>query len=94
MELSRGQQFAMLSLFGKFTTNRDVRLSLVSALLHRQIETFQELMVDDWQKIRDDAYPNWQNNDWEPCEDFKNKIADLLRAMEVENGQGDMFDKL
>lgn len=93
MQIKDGQKLALIKLCQRFVKGREARLWVLSQLLDKKVTTTEELFVTDWQKIRDEAYPNWPNDDWEISEGFANKVNELKYRYEREVlGQLALFD--
>jgi hypothetical protein len=91
-KIQDGQRFALVKLIGGFTQRRDCRLWILSKLLSKTVESSKDLTIQDWRKIRDEAYPNWTNNEWETGEEFKKKISGLCGQFEEQVlGQKKLF---
>ncbi len=92
-KIEDGQKYALIRLCKRFSQDsREERLFIVSKLLGKQVESFNDLMVRDWRKIRDQAYPNWPDDDWEVGDDFAVKIREIARRYQTEVlGQLSMF---
>ena len=92
MQIKDGQKFALIKLCQRFTKGRHERLWFLSQLLGKTIETSDELSIEDWRKIRDMAYSNWSNDDWEVSQEFLIGGWELHRQYEKEIvGQGELF---
>lgn len=92
MQIKDGQKLALIKLCQRFTPDRGGRLYLISKLLGREITTTDGLTVSDWQIIRNQAYPNWSNDNWEAGEEFKVSAQGIIREYEREVlGQGELF---
>lgn len=90
--VTNGQKFALIKLCSKFTKYRHERLWLLSKLLGRKIDTTSDVLLIEWQTIRDSAYPDWPNHNWELSEEFTTKCFRLVREYEKEVvGQGELF---
>lgn len=75
-----GQKLALILLSKKCgVRSRDERLFLVSQLLGREVDTFNDLTLDDWRRIRNDAYPNWPADNWDIGQSFKQQVVSILR---------------
>jgi len=73
-----GQLYALNRLMGQFTTSRSERLFVVSQLIGREISSTKELTVREWQRIRNQASPYWEADDWEACREFKTQVTVLV----------------
>jgi len=92
--ITNGQRLALILLSKKLgVSSRDERLFLVSELLGREVETFNDLALDDWQRIRNKAYPRWWDDDWEVGEPFKQQVAGILRRYREVLGQMALFEE-
>jgi hypothetical protein len=92
-DIEDGQVYALNSLIGKVATHRDMRLWIVGKLIGREIESTKDMTVSEWQQVRDEAYPNWVDDDWEACDDFMDKLNSLKREYERDvMGQQGLFD--
>ena len=80
--ITQGQQFALIKLCSVYTNRRDARLWILSKLTGREIKSSSELTLEEWRKIRDDAYPAWGSNDWTISEKFATKMAGLINEYE------------
>ena len=79
MKITRGQMYSLINISKTVgATERAARLYLVSQLLEREIETFKELSLSDWRFIRERAFPNWFEGDWEVCHAFMAKATTIL----------------
>lgn len=79
--ITKGQKLALILLPKKLgISSRDERLFLVSQLLGREIDTFNDLSLGDWQRVRNKAYPRWWENDWELSDPLKQQVAGILRV--------------
>lgn len=92
VKISDGQKFALNKLIGQFTQSRSCRLWILSKLFNKTITTTSDLEITDWRFVRDRAYPNWSNNDWEVCKEFTSEIQQLCDEYEEEIiGQKKLF---
>jgi len=93
MMITDGQRLALILLAKKLgVSSRDERLFLVSQLLSKEVETFNDLALTDWQTIRNKAYPRWWDDNWEVSEPFKQQVAGILRQYrEQVQGQIPLF---
>lgn len=79
--ITDGQRLALILLSKKCgARSRDERLFLVSHLLGREVDTFNSLSLNDWQRIRNGAYPRWWDNDWKISDAFKQQVAGILQV--------------
>lgn len=91
--ITDGQRFAIVRLCSKFADVRPARLYLLSKLTGRNITTSAELLLEEWRKIRNEAYPNWSSNDWSICKGFESKCREILEQYETEVlGQKRLFE--
>ena len=88
MQIKEGQQFALLKLCQKFIKGRNGRLFLVGKILNKEIKSFEDLTIIDWQVIRNLAYENWT---WTISIKFANLANQLADEYEISLGQGTMF---
>jgi len=92
MQIRDGQKLALIKLSQKFVKGRKARLFLISDLIGREIKSTSELSVNEWRKVRDAAYPDWPNDNWEVAENFKHKCRAIAQRYEKEViGQQVMF---
>lgn len=85
MELvTGGQKFALIKLCQKFTQSRNGRLYLLSSLIEEPIKSTSDITKPEWQAIRNSAYPNWSDNDWAMCDEFKAKCQTIISKFEEE----------
>lgn len=82
--VTNGQKFALAKLFGRFCKTRGERLWILSEYLGRIVDSSSGVLLSEWRKIRDGAYPNWHDNNWEVCEKFANNIRKLNSRYEKE----------
>lgn len=93
-DLTDGQKLAIIKLSQKAmrSNNRNIRSYFLSQLLDRNIGSVNELQSSDWQFIRNLAYQNWQNDDWEISQPFMEKAGKIKRQYEEEVlGQRNLF---
>jgi hypothetical protein len=75
-----------------FTNRRDCRLWILSELLGKNVLSANYLSLQDWRKIRNEAYPNWTNNEWTIGDSFSKKINVLCNQFEEQVlGQKKLF---
>jgi hypothetical protein len=88
-----GQKLALIKLCQKLSDGgRDERLFIVSELLGKPVESFNDLTIDNWRSIRDRAYPNWSDDNWEIGKDFAAKVGEIVRRYQTQVlGQLSMF---
>jgi len=92
MKIKDGQRFALNKLIQHWALNRKMRLHIISELLNKQIESTSDLTIWDWQTIRNMAYDNWADDDWNYSEEFDAKIKKIADVYEREvMGQGSLF---
>lgn len=92
MQIRDGQKLALIKLCQRFTKSRHCRLWMLSKLLNKEVNSTDELYLSDWRQIRNQAYPNWPNDDWTISEEFMAEGWRLERAYEKEVlGQQDLF---
>lgn len=91
--ITDGQMFALNKLIERFTgKDREARLWVISKLIDREIESTADLWLAEWQTIRNWAYPDWVNDNWEVSEQFASECAVLvLRFNEEVRGQLRLF---
>ena len=79
MEIKDGQVYALNSLITDLMPrdDREMKLYIISELLDKEVDTTKNLNREDWVKIRNEAYPDWVDGDWEPCEEFEEKVREL-----------------
>lgn len=64
---------------------------LLSRILGREIDV-TTLTRADWQQVRDMAFLDWRNDEWEVSDWFKARLSALDREyLEVVLGQGNLF---
>lgn len=93
-QITSGQKISVLKLCKNFTSDRECRLYILSAILGRQIFSANNLKLDDWKEIRDLAYDNWEDDDWDVSDKFYqlgNRLS--MRYQEEVLGQGVLFDE-
>jgi len=77
--ITSGQKIALRKLIMPQANGRDALLFVISALIGREINSTNELTVGDWRKIRNSAYPYWQDDndepDWTVGHEFKATVA-------------------
>lgn len=92
MNITDGQKLALIKLCGKVTSDSAGRHYILSKLIARKIEHTSDLMLQEWRSIRNEAYPNWQNDDWFISDKFLSKLHILYGEYETEVlGQGKLF---
>lgn len=92
MNITDGQKLALVKLCGKVTSKSIGRHYILSKLTGRKIEHTSDLQLNEWRKIRDEAYPNWRNDDWYVSDKFISKLHILYDEFETEVvGQGKLF---
>jgi len=76
-KISKGQIYALNKLINSLIKDedRELRLYVISKILGRDIDSTKNLTFDDWELIRDRAYDDWWNNNWEPTESFKDTVS-------------------
>ena len=93
MKITDGQKLALIKLCQRFTKNRDARLWILSQLLSKEVNSTDELSIEDWRKIRNQAYPDWPNDNWEMSDKFLSIGNNLYLRYEKEVlGQGALFE--
>ena len=91
-KITDGQRFAIFKLFERMKCDRGGRLWILSKLLEREVKTTADLTLNEWRTIRNSAYPNWVNNDWEISSEFWMSIREIKKQYEIEVlGQTMMF---
>ena len=94
VKIRDGQKFALLKLCQKYTKSRGCRLWILSELLGKSVESTEELSLQDWRRIRDEAYPDWHNDDWLTSKEFDSKMRGLVFRYEKEVlGQMGLFNE-
>lgn len=92
MNITDGQKLALVKLCGKVTTDSAGRHYILSKLTNRTIEHTSDLMLNEWRTIRDEAYPDWPQNDWSLSDKFLSKLRLCYEEYETEViGQGKLF---
>ena len=91
MKIKDGQKFALLRLCQKYIKGRNGRLFLVGKILKKEIQSFDDLSITDWQIIRNFAYDNWSNDDWTISNKFANLAMQISDEYEISLGQGMLF---
>lgn len=87
-----GQIFAVNKLFYDLSKCRPMRTWVISQVIGREIRSTKELLKREWESIRDAAYPEWVEDNWEPSREFMAKVETLKARYEREViGQLDMF---
>lgn len=99
-KISNGQCYSLNSLlkdciqFAGGDPTREARLYILSQLLDKKVNSSKELSELDWQKVRDDAYPDWSDGIWEESDAFKGKIARLYEDFLEEQGQSSLMSEV
>ena len=52
-------------------------LYITGRLIGRELEALGDLTKAEWIELRDQAYPNWQDDDWTVSPDFRVQIAEI-----------------
>ena len=87
------------SLFGLFkelgVTDRAERLYVISALIQREISSFNDITQEEWLDLRDKAWPEWQSSfmgghDWTVGHGFRFRFAQLRHGYQTERGQQEL----
>ena len=91
MQIKEGQRFALIKLCQNYIKSRNGRLFLVSKILDKEVKSFSELSIDDWQLIRNLAYENWYQDDWTIDTRFANLAYKYAEEYELSLGQGTLF---
>ena len=92
--ITDGQQVALRNLLdgcaGEKLTH-EMRMYVIGGLLMREVHG--SLSIQDWQRIRNEAFPRWMFRDWETISpDFKANVIALVNAYREEVvGQRRMF---
>ena len=81
-KVTDGQKFALIKLCSKFSKLRTGRLYLLSTITNREITTTSDMLLSEWRTIRDEAYPNWHDNNWEMVDNFKAKCETIMSDFE------------
>ena len=93
--ITDGQKFALVKLCSQFTKLRQGRLYLLTELIGRQIVSTSDVLIGEWRKIRDEAYPNWSDDNWSVCDEFTSKCQTIISDFEKEIlGQQDWWDNV
>ena len=84
------------SLFGLFkelgVTDRAERLYVISALIQREISSFNDITQEEWLDLRDKVWPEWQaelnvGSYWTVGSEFKFQAAQLRHRRLYDRGQ-------
>lgn len=96
MQIKPGQKLVLIKLCQRIIgDDREARLYLISHLLDKEVESFNNLTVSDWQRIRDKAFPNWPDNDWTISKEFDAEALQIARQYQIEIlGQLLMFPEI
>jgi hypothetical protein len=88
-----GQKFVLIKLCENFVgQDREARLFLIARLLGKEVKSTNDLTIGDWQKIRNEAYPRWCDDDWTVGNGFTKKARTIYRQYQTEVlGQLSMF---
>ncbi|MBN1964852.1 MAG: hypothetical protein JW910_09405 [Anaerolineae bacterium] len=76
--ITPGQRYALNKLLSEFAAGPDVHLFVISRLVEREITNTSELLLSEWQTIRNEAFPRWTANDWTISDAFRARVADLI----------------
>jgi hypothetical protein len=82
--INDGQRFALNKLVNQFADCREARLYVLSALTGRPLASSSAVTVGEWRRIRDEAYPNWPDDDWTVAEAFAAKVFALVNRYREE----------
>jgi hypothetical protein len=86
-----GQLVAVRRLVGDVVKDKPGQLYVVSQLVGRNLRTLADLTAAEWRMIRNDAYPNWKDDDWTVSAAFKAKLTGLRNDYLESMGQMRMF---
>ena len=79
-----GQRFVLISLCNSFIKGDPGSLYLLSHLLDKDIKSIDQITPTDWKYIRDFAYPDWKNNNWEIGKEFSMRCSEIKENYESE----------
>lgn len=92
MKIKDGQRLALYRLLKRYTDTAHGMLFLVSRMTGRTVRSLGDLSVKEWQEIRNEAFPNWVEDDWTVSEDFDDRCHALHRQyLEEKLGQKALF---
>jgi hypothetical protein len=92
MNITDGQKLALVRLVGNVTDIAAARYYILSKMVDRNIEHTSELTLEEWRLIRNEAYPNWYNDDWSISDKFLSKLQVFYDIYETEiMGQKKLF---
>ena len=82
--ISGGQRFSLNKLLSGYAKARADRLYLLSTIIGRAVGSSSHVTLAEWRKLRDEAWPEWTNNNWTPGEAFDKKARAIMREYEVD----------
>lgn len=65
-----------------YKNNRPVRIWVIGTLAGKGIDSSSDLNQADWEKIKNEAYSKFEEDEYEVKEKFKNKVGKLIEAWE------------
>lgn len=93
---TEGQVYSIRGLLDACTSDElthPARMYILSNLTSREIHSSSEILLREWQVIRNAAYPNWRDKDWKTLNpDFKARVMHFYdQYRESELGQMRLF---
>jgi len=93
-KVTQGQAFAIVNLVENCakTRDRDVRMAIISELIGRKVGSTIDVYKAEWERIRNVAYPGFHDGDWSISKEMDTKIKSIIRKLQKDSGQEDLFD--
>jgi hypothetical protein len=92
MKLSKGKIYAIKFLMEGISSDIDSHLYILSAILGRKINDYEDLEYEDWKVIRNMAWENHYLDDYRLSKDFIKRCESLnSEFLERKSGQMMLF---
>lgn len=87
-----GQVVALKRLLEDYGYTEESRLWIAGELVGHPVTRIEDLTLNEWRAIRDEAYPNWSKDDWKVSAKFCLRLAGLRNDWrEKHDGQMKLF---
>ena len=72
-----GQLLSLRRLVSGVTQDKPGQLFIVRKLIDREVQSLAQLTQTEWRSIRNEAFPNWRDDNWTPDPMFIIKLHGL-----------------